>query len=268
MNIHISICQFKITDNKKENISKAKYYIEKAPSKSSFIVLPECFVCPYDINLFEENAEFLKDNDDSPTVKMLIQASKMKLNTYIIGGTIIEKEIIDGKQYLYNTCLVLYNGEIVSKYRKINLYKINLKNHKFCEADVLTPGDLPTIVNTLYGKIGIGICYDLRFGELAKYYQENECKIVFYPGSFNRITGPKHWCLLQQARAIDNQIYIVSCSSACTFGSKYESWGKSYVISPWGEIVGETKQDEEDLKEVVINYDLIKTIRTMLPILG
>ena len=55
--------------------------------------------------------------------------------------------------------------------------------------------------------------------------------------------------------------------SHVNFGSKYESWGKSYVISPWGEIVGETNQDEEDLKEVVINYDLIKTIRTMLPIL-
>ena len=103
MNINISICQFKITDNKKENISKAKYYIEKASTNSSFIVLPECFVCPYDINLFEENAEFLKDNDDSPAIKMLIQASKMKLNTYIIGGTIIEKEIIDEN----NICIIL-----------------------------------------------------------------------------------------------------------------------------------------------------------------
>jgi len=148
-----------------------------------------------------------------------------------------------------------------------SLYKINIKEHSYCEADVLTSGDLPTIVDTKFGKIGIGICYDLRFNELAKYYQENDCKIIIYPGSFNRFTGPKHWLILQQVRALDNQVFIVSCSSACNFGSAYESYGKSYVISPWGRIIIETELDKENIITSIIDLNELATTRINLPIL-
>ena len=242
----MSICQYKILDDKMKNIERTRQQIDLACKKNpNFVVLPECFVCPYDINIFGENAEPI-DNlfvpSISPATCMLRDSSFKYPNVYIVGGSIIESEFVKDldKTLYFNTCLVFYNGNIVGKYRKINLYKINIKEHSYCEADVLTAGDKPVIFDTEFGKVGLGICYDIRFGELAKYYQENDCKIIIYPGSFNRFTGPNHWLILQQVRALDNQLFIVSCSSACSFGSSYESYGKSYIISPWGRIIRET----------------------------
>ena len=273
--LNISVCQFKIEDDKFKNISKAKEQIDLAFQKSkkiNFIVLPECFVCPYDINIFKENSEPINnlfDSIESPATCMLRESSLKYPDVYIIGGSIIESEYIEqlGKKLYYNTCLVFYNGNIIGKYRKINLYKINLKEHKYCEADVLDHGDTPVIIQTKFAKIGIGICYDLRFNELARYYQENDCKIIFYPGSFNRFTGPKHWLPLQLVRAIDNQLFVVSCSSACNFNSEYESYGKSYIISPWGRILNETELDKEEVISASIDLDEVTSTRENIPIL-
>lgn len=271
--VKISICQYQIGTNKKNNISKADKYIrESMKDNPNIIVLPECFVCPYDINVFKKNSECVLEsfNDkDSPATYMLYKCSRDYPNVYIFGGSIIEKEIKEnGDIFLYNTCLVFHNGKLIKKYRKVNLYKIQIDEHSFCEGDILNSGNKPTIVNTIYGKIGLGICYDVRFNDLAKYYQEAGCKMIIYPGSFNRFTGPKHWLVLQQARALDNQLFVISCSAACNFGSSYESYGKSYIISPWGSIVSETKLDKEEILSSLINLSEITEIRRKLPILS
>ena len=267
----VSICQFKVTPNKNYNIDNARLNIEKAvESKSDIIVLPECFVCEYDVKIFEENSECITPNinESSPAANMLLNSSKRFPDVYIFGGSIIEKEFeVDTTFKLYNTCLVFHQGKLIAKYRKNNLYKITMKEHSFSEGDVLTAGHKPTIVDTVYGKIGIGICYDIRFPELAKYYQENDCQVIIYPGSFNTITGPRHWKILQQVRALDNQLFVVSCSSACSKGSSYESHGKSYMISPWAKIIAETDLDKEEIVTVFLNLSEISSIRQTLPIL-
>ncbi len=262
----ISVCQFKVTDDKAMNLVKANEYIRNsAKNGSDIIVLPECFASPYDVKLFDKYSEIISDDGDkSPSVFMLNKCSIDYPEVYIFSGSIIEKE--DDK--LYNTCLVFHKGKIIAKYRKNNLYKINLDEHSFCEGDVLTPGNEPTIVETKFGKIGIGICYDLRFPDLAKYYRENNCKIIIYPGSFNRHTGPKHWKLLQQTRALDNLLYVISCSTACSFGTTFESYGKSFIISPWADVINETKLDKEEVITSDLNIISINSYREMLPILS
>lgn len=263
----ISLCQFKVGSNKNDNINKAREYIINACNNgSNIVVLPECFICPYNTKIFKENAEKIYNPDDESckAFKMLIEVSRNNPKTYIFGGSIIEE---DKDGLLYNTCIVLYQGLVIGHYRKNNLYKINILEHSFCEGDVLTPGDSPTIIKTKFGNIGIGICYDLRFQDLAKYYRVNNCSIILYPGSFNRITGPKHWLLLQQVRAIDNQLFVASCSAACSFNSEYESYGKSYIISPWGDIINETSLDKEEIISSDINFDQITKVRNNLPIL-
>ncbi len=268
----ISVCQFKISPDKNKNIEKAgKYIIEAVLNKSNIIVLPECFVCEYDVTIFEENSECITPiiTESSPAANMLLNCSKKFPDVYIVGGSIIEKEYEPDTSFkLYNTCLIFHGGKLLSKYRKNNLYKIQMKEHSFSEGDILTAGHEPTIFETEFGKIGVGICYDIRFPELAKYYQENGCQIIIYPGSFNTITGPKHWKVLQQVRALDNQLFIISCSSACSKGSRYESHGKSYIISPWGKVVVETELDMEQTISAFLNLEHILSIRKALPILS
>ena len=263
MKIKIAINQFKIGANKVENVKKAKEFIMKSVlSESDIIVLPECFICPYDVKVFDDYSEII--SEETKIIQLFKKISHDNPKIYIFAGSIIEKE--DNK--LFNTCLVFNNGSIISKYRKNNLYNIKMKEHSFSEGDVLSPGIKPTIVDTTFGKIGIGICYDVRFPDLAKYYQENGCKMIIYPGSFNRITGPVHWKLLQQARALDNLLYVVSCSAACNTDSSFESYGKSFVISPWGEVLSETDLDKEQIRITEINLELIDEVRNKLPILN
>ena len=91
-------------------------------------------------------------------------------------------------------------------------------------------------MNTKYGTIGVGICYDLRFPELCMAYRQRGASLVVFPGAFNMTTGPVHWQLLQQARAVDNQLFIASCSPARNLDSSYTAWGHSMIVDPFGEV--------------------------------
>lgn len=266
-NPQISMCQFQIGNNKIYNVGKARKFILEACKKgSNIIVLPECFICPYNVNIFKENAEKIFDLDDKSCIgtRMLIDTSNTYKDVIILGGSIIE-ETNEGN--LYNTCIICQGGKIINTYRKNNLYTIHLNEHNFSEGSVLTPGNEPCIVNTKYGNIGVGICFDIRFIDLANFYKDNNCFLIIYPGSFNRITGPKHWKLLQQARAIDNQLFVASCSSACVFGTAFESYGKSFIISPFGDIIKETNLDLEEIITDTINISEIESVRRKIPIL-
>jgi omega-amidase len=121
--------------------------------------------------------------------------------------------------------------------RKTHLFDIEIPGKiKFKESDTLTAGDSLSCVDTKYGKIGVGICYDLRFPELCMAYRQRGAKLVVFPGAFNMTTGPVHWQLLQQARAVDNQLFIASCSPARNLEASYTAWGHSMVVDPFGEV--------------------------------
>jgi len=106
----------------------------------------------------------------------------------------------------------------------------------FKESDTLSPGDNLTIIDSPWGKIGVGICYDIRFPELAMLMREKGVGLMVYPGAFNTTTGPLHWELLQRARAVDNQVFVATASPARNPDSSYQAWGHSSLISPWGEV--------------------------------
>ena len=221
----IGICQMTVTKNKNENLLKAKILINKCiKSGAELIVLPECFNSPYGIKYFIKYAEVLAPNN--PTFDFLEKFSQINPFVYIVAGSIPTYH--SGKYY--NTCSVWYQGKIISIYNKIHLYEINLEEHQFSEKKVLTCGNTPAIFKTNWGCIGLGICYDLRFPELAEYYRQHNCSIIIYPGAFNIYTGEKYWELLQKSRALDNMAFIISCSSARDELSDYVAWGYSTIL--------------------------------------
>lgn len=236
--LRISLCQVQVGVDKLKNINHVSEIINKASSSSELVVLPECWNSPYSTVSFPKYAEVIpnineKPNDDiSPSTAMLCNLAKSK-NIWIVGGSIPERE--DNK--LFNTCIVVnYEGEIIGKHRKVHLFDIDVPGKiKFKESDSLTAGNSGTLFNTPWGMIGIGICYDIRFPEYAMMLREQGARMLIYPGAFNMITGPSHWELLQRARAIDNQLYVLTCSPARDESKSggYIAWGHSSVISPW-----------------------------------
>ncbi|MBQ7927637.1 MAG: carbon-nitrogen hydrolase family protein [Methanobrevibacter sp.] len=258
--LKLALCQMNVIDDKEENLRKASSIINIASNKADFIVLPEMFNCPYSNDKF---LEYCEEEKDSYTLNIISKLAKSN-QIYILAGSIPEKE--DGK--LYNTSY-LFNkdGNIIAKHRKMHLFDIDVKDKiTFKESDVLTAGDDFTIVKTDFGKIGIGICYDIRFPELARIMVENGALILFYPGAFNMTTGPAHWELLFRARALDNQVYCVGVAPALNKNASYHSFGHSIVANPWGEIISEAGQKEEVIF-CEINLDEIKKVREELPLL-
>ena len=259
--IRIALCQMNVVDNKEENLNKASLMIaESVNENADFIVLPEMFNCPYSNDKF---IEYCEKEKDSPTLAR-ISALAREHKVYILAGSIPEKE----KEKLFNTSYLFdKSGNIIAKHRKMHLFDIDVKDRiTFKESDVLTAGNDFTIADTEFGKIGIGICYDIRFPELARIMVENGALILFYPGAFNMTTGPAHWELLFKSRALDNQVYCVGVAPALNEDASYHSFGNSIITNPWGDIIAEADTKEEliigeiDLRE-------IKKIREELPLL-
>ena len=185
--------------DKSANLSHARSKVlEAAKAGASMIVLPECFNSPYGCQYFPKYAEVLPSppsKEDSPSWHMLSSVAA-ETKTYLIGGSI--PEFVPEKKEYYNTSLVFSpNGQLLATHRKTHLFDIDIPGKiKFKESDVLTPGNKVTIVDLPeYGKIGLAICYDVRFPELATIAARKGAFMCVYPGAFNTTTGPMHWKL-------------------------------------------------------------------------
>ncbi|KAF7830430.1 omega-amidase, chloroplastic [Senna tora] len=290
----IALCQLSVTPDKERNIAHARKAIEDAAGKGAqLVLLPEIWNSPYSNDSFPIYAEDIDAGGDaSPSIAMLSEVSRL-LKITIVGGSIPERS--GGR--LYNTCCVIgTDGKLKAKHRKIHLFDIDIPGKiTFMESKTLTAGETPTIVDTEVGRIGIGICYDIRFQELAMIYAARGAHLLCYPGAFNMTTGPLHWELLQRARATDNQLYVATCSPARDTRSGYVAWGHSTLVGPrkhaesletkgklllfhqkkggggggggglFGEVLA-TTEDEETIIIAEIDYSLIEERRTSLPL--
>lgn len=268
--IKIALCQMNVVDNKEENIKKAIGMIKDSKNQGADLaVLPEMFNCPYENEKFIEYGEEL---EKSQTLKKIAETAKEE-NIHILAGSIPEIEISsgeDGKEEksIYNTSVLFDNhGKILGKHRKMHLFDIDVKGKiYFKESDTLSAGSDFTVIETELAKIGIGICYDIRFVELSRIMTLNGAKILIFPGAFNLTTGPAHWEILFKSRALDNQVYAIGVAPALDKSANYNSFGHSIAVNPWGEVIEELGFDE-DLKIVEIDLDEIERIREEIPIL-
>jgi omega-amidase len=190
----------------------------------------------------------------------------VEAKSYLIGGSIPEY-VADTKKY-YNTSLVFSpTGSLIATHRKTHLFDIDIPGKiTFRESDVLSPGNKVTIFDIPeYGKIGLAICYDIRFPELAMIAARKGCFLLVYPGAFNTTTGPLHWSLQARARAMDNQVYVALCSPARDMDATYHAWGHSMVVDPNAAVMAET-EEKEDIVYGELDEKKLDETRTNIPI--
>jgi predicted amidohydrolase len=251
----------KVVDDKDINIDKAVNMIEtSARNKADVVVLPEMFNCPYESGKFSEYAECL---DNGKTMKSISRAAR-EFGVHIIAGSI--PEISGGR--IYNTCVVFDdNGDIIGKHRKVHLFDISIPGKiEFKESDTLGAGNGITVVETRLCKIGIAICYDVRFPELFRLMALKGAQIIVVPAAFNMTTGPVHWELLMRTRAVDNQIFVAAVSPARDENAAYVAYGNSMVVDPWANIL--TRLDgEENIVYSDLDLSQITRIRNELPLI-
>ena len=260
--LSVGLCQMMVTDDKRENILKARdMVISSVNSGANLVVLPEMFNCPYD------NKEFSKYAESYPEGETIAALSKLAIenNIILIGGSIPER---DGDGRIYNTSFIFNKkGEIIGRHRKIHLFDIDIKDKiTFKESDILEYGRDITIVDTEFGKIGVAICYDIRFPEIMRIMALEGVKVIIVPAAFNMTTGPAHWETLFKSRALDNQVYMIGCAPARNENASYTSYGNSIITSPWGEIIGKLGS-KEDIMIMDLDFKELERIREELPLL-
>ena len=251
-----------VIDNKDSNIKKALEMIKiAAENKSNMVILPEMFNCPYDNSKFREYAE---ERKNSKTLKAIKESAK-ELNLYIVAGSIPELE----DDNLYNSSFIFdRDGEIIASHRKMHLFDIDIAGKiSFKESETLSAGNQITVVDTELCKIGVAICYDIRFPELLRLMALRGAELIVIPGAFNMTTGPAHWETLIRARAIDNQLYVAAASPARNEELSYVAYGNSMVADPWGEIVARAGEKEE-IVYANIKLSRVNDVREELPVLN
>lgn len=256
----VALLQTKVYDNKDLNVDNAVKLIEKVSKEGADIaVLSEMFCCPYDNKWFKKFSE----EEGGLAYKAMSNAAREN-DIYIVAGTIPELE----NDKVYNTAYVFdKSGKQIAKHRKMHLFDIDVKGGQyFKESDTFTPGKDVTVFDTEFCKIGLAICYDIRFPELARLMAKEGAEVLIYPAAFNMTTGPAHWELSFRARALDNQVYTIGVAPARDMEASYHSYGNSIAASPWGNVVN--RMDEKEgyiIQEIDLDY--VKKVRTELPLL-
>lgn len=256
----IGIVQSPVVAGKEANLANAERAVEQAAAGGAdIVVLPEMFNCPYYNAAFVANAE----PKEGMSVARL-SAAAARHGVYLVGGSIPLLE--EGN--IYNASFVFDRaGRVLAVHKKVHLFDIAIDGGQvFKESDTFAAGDAVTVFDTEFGKMGLCICFDFRFPELARLMALEGARCVFVPAAFNMTTGPAHWELMFRQRAVDNQLFTVGVAPARSYEG-YVSYANSMVVSPWGDVLyraGETP----DLAVVEVDLAQVESIRRQLPLLS
>ena len=251
--------QMNVVRNKTENLRHAREMLLRlAGADVDLAVLPEMFCCPYSNLCFRDYSE-----ETGGQAWQMLSATARELGIYLIGGSMPER---DGDK-IYNTSYVFdRTGAQIARHRKVHLFDVEIDGgQRFWESRTLSPGDEITVFDTEFGKIGLCICFDMRFQELAKEMGDRGAELIVVPAAFNMTTGPAHWELLFRQRAVDNQLFTMGVAPTRNEQEKYVSYANSILVDPWGSVLERAGIGEEILI-AEIDFERCTSIRRQLPI--
>ena len=265
----IAAIQLKSTGDPSNNLDVAAHFIgEAAAAGAALIVLPEHFVY-YNVRDLQSVA---KAETTKGLARQFFAQQARKYAVWIVGGTLplfAETVTVEGDNKPYATSLLVdANGREVAAYQKIHLFdvKIAKTGKRYCESDSYHHGTRPVVAPSPCGRIGMSVCYDLRFPELYRQLTEQGAEILLAPSAFTAATGQAHWQLLLRARAVENLSYVVGANLCNRSHPKKPTWGGSAIIDPWGEVLAEM-DDEEGFISADIDLARVKELRQNMPVL-
>lgn len=262
MKMRVVQLQTHVYAEKKKNMEQLERCLEKiGKEQPDLVTLGEMFCCPYDTGNFPVYAE-----SDGGETWQALSGLAAEYQIYLSAGSVPE---IDQDGHVYNTAYVFdRNGRQIAKHRKVHLFDINITGGQcFQESATLTAGDACTVFDTEFGKMGLCICFDFRFPELARAMVLKGAEVLLVPAAFNMTTGPAHWEIMHRSRALDNQCYVISTSPARDEKADYHAWGHSLVVSPWGDILAQM-DEKEGYAVTDIDLTYVEKIRKELPLLS
>ncbi len=250
------------------NLRVAVMLSQKAVQKGArFILLPELF------SLRKQKGPYSGESIPGPSTEPLMEFAK-NCSAWVLGGSILEKvktekqERPDAGEKVYNTSVLINpEGEIAAIYRKIHLFNLRLPEKIIQESNYFLAGKKPVLGDIQGIKLGMAICYDLRFPELSRYYVKKGAKMLAYPSSFTTTTGKAHWETLLKARAIENQCFVLAPNQVGVGANGVPTYGHSMIIDPWGTLLCRGSEWNEEVVMADLDFSQCEEIRKKLPAL-
>lgn len=258
----VAAIQMVSSADKEKNLHEASLLIKQAVDQGAIIIaLPEyfCFMGLADKDKNDHAEEF-----GAGVIQDYLAALAAEHGIYLIGGTLPLRS--SEPERFYNSCLVYDpSGQCVGRYDKIHLFGFTRGAESYDESKAIVAGTFaPTVIESPYGKIGLGICYDLRFPELFR--AMDEVDILVLPSAFTYTTGQAHWETLLRARAIENQCYVLAPAQGGHHQNGRRTWGHSMLIDPWGKIL-DCMPTEAGYAWGDIDTEYLQQVRQQLPAL-
>ncbi|GAC1333662.1 MAG: carbon-nitrogen hydrolase family protein [Collimonas sp.] len=257
----IAAIQMVSTPVLEENFNTARRLVADAAGQGAqLVLLPEYWPI---MGMHEADKLTCAETLDKGPIQALMAQLAREHAIWLIGGTL--PMIADEAGKVLNTTLVYGpDGQRVSRYDKIHLFSFSQGEESYDEARTIVYGKKVGSFEAPFGKVGLSVCYDLRFPEL--YRALGDCSLIVVPAAFTYTTGKAHWETLLRARAIENQCYVLAAAQGGKHPNGRRTWGHSMLIDPWGEIKS-VLTEGEGLVSGTIDPHFLKRVRSSLPAL-
>jgi predicted amidohydrolase len=261
--LRVACVQLHSTEVKADNLEKAERLVARAAaSGADLVLLPEKWNAIGSVETLWANAEPLEGGE---TVEAMSSWARQHGIT-LVGGSITESR--EGREKLSNTCLVFgTEGELVAAYRKIHMFDVEVGGHVYRESEAEEPGDEVVDCEIEGWKVGLTVCYDLRFPELYRILALGGAELITVPAAFTLYTGKDHWELLARARAVENQCYVAAANEWGVHQGNKASFGRSLIVDPWGVVLA-AAPDEDVVVSAELDRTRLQRVRESLPSLA
>jgi predicted amidohydrolase len=261
--IRVACVQMTSRSDKAANLETAERLVTQAASTGAdVVVLPEKWNAIGDAELYHATAEPLEGGESVAAMSAWANNHGITL----VGGSIAERR--EGREKLSNTSIVFDpEGRIAAVYRKIHLFDVEVGGVVYRESEAEEPGGEPVVCEAEDWKIGLSVCYDVRFPELYRILALEGAELVTVPAHFTTPTGKDHWHVLLQARAIEDQLYVAAAAQIGETLPGKPAYGRSLIVDPWGLVVAQAA-DEEAVISAELDRAHLRDIRAKLPSLA
>ncbi|HKI59147.1 MAG TPA: carbon-nitrogen hydrolase family protein [Trueperaceae bacterium] len=262
----LALVQLNAGTDKEANVDRAVRLIREASAAGAQLVaLPETFHLRVPASQNHVKIETAEPIPGPLTDRLGALAAEHGI--WLLAGSFSEKSDVDDK--VYNTSLLFAgDGSIRASYRKIHLFDVSIAGQFHAQESARNlPGDKVVVADTAFGRVGLSVCYDLRFPELYRSLALKGASIAFVPANFTLFTGKDHWEPLLRARAIENGMFMVAPAQIGGVEGAFQAYGRSMVVDPWGTVVA-CAPDEEGITLVDIDLDAVARTRQRMPSLS
>jgi predicted amidohydrolase len=261
--IRVACVQMTSRADKAANLETADRLVAQAAATGAdVVVLPEKWNAIGDAAVYHATAEPLDGGESVAAMAGWARTHGITL----VGGSIAERR--EGRDKLSNTSLVFDpQGEVVAVYRKIHLFDVEVGGVVYRESEAEEPGDEAVVAEAEGWRVGLSVCYDVRFPELYRILALEGAQLVTVPAHFTTPTGKDHWHVLLRARAIENQLYVVAAAQIGETLPGKPAYGRSLIVDPWGLVLAQAP-DEETVISAELDRAHLESIRAKLPSLA